>query len=329
MPDELAFTGPFALAERIRAGELSAREVVEATLQRIDRQDRTLKAFTTVLHERALAEADAVDPNAGTPLLGVPFAVKDDTDLAGVATTIGTSANPTPAAADAPVVARLRSAGAIAVGKTAVPELTQHGFTESPTFGATRNPWNLDRTPGGSSGGSAAALAAGLVPLATGSDGLGSIRIPAAYCGIFGLKPSRGRIAVQPRWYDLVTVGPMARTVLDTAKAYDLVLDQAGALPLEAAASTPPPKLRIAVSSKVPPGLLPRRLDPECRRALDGTVELLRSLGHDVSERDPDSGRRSSTASDATSAVCTTTPRERNAPTSLPRAPAGPRAWAD
>src|SRR5262249_18321486 len=156
-------------ADRIRAGEISAREVIEATLRRIDRRDRELNAFTTVLHERALAEADAVDPASDAPLRGVPLPVKDDTELAGVPTTYGTNAFPSPAPQDAELVARLRAAGAIVVGKTAVPELTQHGFTESPTFGTTRNPWNLNHTSGGSSGGTGTALAAGLVPLATGS----------------------------------------------------------------------------------------------------------------------------------------------------------------
>ena len=292
MPD-----GPFALAERLRAGELSARELIEETLAGIDRRDRALHAFTVVLHERALAEADDADcrraAGEDAPLLGVPLAVKDDTDVAGVPTSWGTSAFGRPAAADAEIVRRLRAAGAIVVGKTAVPELTQHGFTESPTFGATRNPWSLDHTPGGSSGGSGAALAGGLVPLATGTDGLGSIRIPAAYCGIFGLKPQRGRVSTAPvsdRWFGLLTIGPMARSVLDTARAYDLVLDEPPPRSFADAAASPPPRLRIASSTKVPLGAIPRPLDPDCRRVLDETAELLRSLGHDVRERDPDYG---------------------------------------
>ena len=132
------------------------------------------------------------------PLLGVPIAVKDDIDVAGEVTTYGTNAYGAPAAADAEVVRRLREAGAVIIGKTNVPELTQWPFTETATFGATRNPWNLQHAPGGSSGGSAAAVAAGLVGAALGSDGAGSIRIPAAWCGLFGLKPQRGRVSMAP-----------------------------------------------------------------------------------------------------------------------------------
>src|SRR3954468_5798932 len=192
------FAGLARQAELIAAGEISSQELVGACLERIARLDPLLNAFRIVLAERALAEAAQADGRRGSgdhrPLLGVPVAIKDDTDVAGELTTHGTSAYGAPAAEDAEVVRRLRAAGAVIVGKTNVPELEITPFTESPTFGATRNPWDLNRTPGGSSGGSAAATAAGLVGGALGSDGGGSIRIPAGCCGLFGLKPQRDRV---------------------------------------------------------------------------------------------------------------------------------------
>src|ERR687886_99283 len=200
---ELAYAGAAQQARLIAAGEVSAREVVGAVLRRIERLDPQLNAFRVVLAERALAEADRADARRGggehRPLLGVPVAIKDDTDVAGVPTARGTAASDlTPRAADAEVVRRLREAGAVIVGKTNVPELMMWPWTESVSFGAARNPWALDRTPGGSSGGSGAAVAAGLCGVALGTDGAGSIRIPAAYCGLFGLKPQRGRVPLAP-----------------------------------------------------------------------------------------------------------------------------------
>src|SRR4029077_251356 len=195
---DLAYAGAARQARLIAAGEVSAREVVRATLDRIDRLDPQLNAYRVVFAERALAEADQADARrrAGDsrPLLGVPVAIKDDTDVAGEATARGTDASDlTPRPRDAEVVRRLRAAGAVVVGKTNVPELMIWPFTETPSFGVTRNPWALDRTPGGSSGGSGAAAAAGLCGVALGTDGAGSIRIPAAFCGLFGLKPQSGR----------------------------------------------------------------------------------------------------------------------------------------
>src|SRR4051794_40825950 len=200
---ELAFSGAAQQARLIASGEVSAREVVEGALRRIERLDPTLNAFRVVLGERALAEAQQADARrrAGEerPLLGVPVAIKDDTDVAGVPTARGTAASDlTPRDRDAEVVRRLRAAGAVVVGKTNVPELMMWPFSESVSFGAARNPWSPDRTPGGSSGGSAAAVAAGLCGVALGTDGAGSIRIPAAFFGGFGLKPPRGRGAPDP-----------------------------------------------------------------------------------------------------------------------------------
>ncbi|HSD80651.1 MAG TPA: amidase family protein, partial [Solirubrobacteraceae bacterium] len=203
---ELAFAGAARQARLVAGGEVSARELAEAVLGRIERLDGELNAFRVVFAERALMEADLADARrrAGEerPLLGVPVAIKDDADLAGEITGFGTAAHGAPPRRDSDVVAHLRSAGAVVVGKTNVPELTIWPFTETLTYGATRNPWALDRTPGGSSGGSAAAVAAGFCGVALGSDGAGSIRIPAAFCGVFGVKPDRDRISMGPDHVD-------------------------------------------------------------------------------------------------------------------------------
>ena len=189
--EDVAFAGVTGQVELVRRGEVSVRELVELALTRIERLDRELNAFGAVYRERALREAVEADARVAArdwaPLLGVPVAVKDEIDIGGEITSHGTGAMVTPAAADADVVRRLRAAGAIVVGKTKMPELGLWPFTESVTWGVTRNPWDLERTPGGSSGGSATAVAAGMVPAALGGDGAGSIRIPAACCGVFGL----------------------------------------------------------------------------------------------------------------------------------------------
>jgi amidase len=185
------------------------------------------------------------------------------------------------------VVRRLRAAGAVIVGKTAVPEMMIWPFTETMTFGATRNPWNTDYTPGGSSGGSGAAVAAGLSAMALGSDGMGSIRIPSTWCGLFGIKPQRDRVPLAPHddaWNGLSVNGPMARTVLDAALFLDATAPGNGFV---AAANRPPGKLRIAVSTKAPPGLVVR-VGRAQRAAVDQAGALLRELGHDVIKRDPD-----------------------------------------
>ena len=290
---QLAYAGAARHIELLRAGEVSPRELIETCLRRIERLDPDLNAFRKVLAERALAEADqaAARLRAGDerPLLGVPVAVKDDVGLAGEVRTDGTNAYGAPERADWEVVRLLRAAGAIVLGITNVPELTIWPFTETPTWGITRNPWDPQRTPGGSSGGSGAAVAAGLVPLATGSDGGGSIRIPAAFCGLVGLKPQRDRIQYlpggRPHWHGLSVVGGMGRTVADAALFYEAVTGR----PWRAVAERDPERLRVALSFKVPPGIV-AKVEPAIRRATEEVAELLRSLGHEVVERDPDYG---------------------------------------
>ncbi len=294
---DVAFEGVAAQAELVRRGGASARELVELALGRIERIGGELNAFGAVLAERALAEADRADERRTrgdrAPLLGVPVAVKDEIDIAGEVTSRGTGAITAKAIADAEVVRRLRAAGAIVIGKTTMPELGLWPFTESVTWGVTRNPWDVERTPGGSSGGSAAAVAAGLVPAAIGVDGAGSIRIPAACCGVFGLKPSAGRVPRAPHDRDRshwICFGPLTRSVLDGAIMLDVISD--GAAPpddgeFERAARQPPRRLRIAVSDAFPAGTR-GTLSPDVSRALESTAELLRSLGHEVVERDID-----------------------------------------
>ncbi len=293
----LAFAGPKALAELVRAREVTPCELVELYLRRIEALDPRLNAFRTTFADQALAEA--VDPaRADGPLAGVPIAIKDDIAVAGQVATMGTRSIRTPAAADAEAVRRLRAAGAIPVGITNVPELMIFPWTATAANGVTRNPWHLDRTPGGSSGGSASAVAAGMVAAATGSDGGGSIRIPAACCGLVGMKPTRGRVTAQPDgsgWLGLSVFGALARTVSDSALLLDVMH---GALPGDEyaapafegsymeAASKPPERLRIAVSRKVPPGLI-ARVSQDQRVAWERTAKLLSELGHEVVERSP------------------------------------------
>jgi amidase len=296
---DLAFAGLAKQAAMIRARDISARELTELYLDRIGRLDPQLNAYRTVFAERALAEADQADGRAKAgdtrPLLGVPVAIKDNTDVAGTVTTVGTAAHGPPAAQDAEAVRRLRSAGCVILGKTTLPELAIMGTTEGPAFGVTRNPWNPDRTPGGSSGGSGAAVAAGLAAAGHATDGAGSIRIPAACCGLFGLKPQRGRVPLAPddeqHWNGLSVAGAVTRTVLDNALFLDAVAGPGPApggpaleRPFADAVKQHPGKLRIAVSLR-PPFLA--RLSPEVRRGVDETAELLRGLGHDVEYVEP------------------------------------------
>ncbi len=301
---DLAFAGPLRQAELIRDGEISPRELVQTYLERIERIDPQLNAFRIVLAERALTEAKQAARRKASqdrPLLGVPFAVKDNHDLTGEVTTHGTGAyDRAPAKADAEIVRRLRAAGAIPIGKTLLPELAITGFTESATWGVTRNPWNLDRTPGGSSGGSGAAVAAGLASFATASDGGGSIRIPAANCRVFGLKPQRGRVSLMPdaeHWHGLSVAGVHTVSVHDQAAILDVIAGPAPGdadtppawdRPLADAAASPPQKLRVALATK--PAVPGVPVAPACRRAVEEIGELLGSVGHEVGTYQPDYG---------------------------------------
>ncbi|WP_067828292.1 amidase [Nocardia inohanensis] len=287
--------------EALDSGAVSVSELIEATLTRIEER-ADLGAFTRVLHERARAEAAERDKEraAGAelgPLHGIPIAVKDEIDVGGEVTSFGTRANRRPVAADAEVVRRLRAAGAVIVGKTAMPEFGQWPYTESSTFGVTRNPWNREFSTGGSSGGSAAAVAAGLVPAALGGDGGGSIRIPAACCGLFGLKPQRGRVPVAPNthlWWALGVAGPLTRNVRDSALVYDAIRGDDPAdrfrapdpvMSFTAAAAREPGPLRIGYTVKPQAPLI--KPHPEHARAVRETAQLLAGLGHTVFEVDP------------------------------------------
>ncbi|HWO83163.1 MAG TPA: amidase [Solirubrobacterales bacterium] len=303
--DEIAFAGAAKQAEMVRAGEVSPKELVQLSLDRIARLDPELNAFRKVFAEKALLEAEQAEARvrAGEdrPLLGVPVAIKDEVDVAGEVNTHGTDAFAEPAKTDSEMVRRLREAGAIVVGLTLLPEMAICGFSESATYGVTRNPWNPQRTPGGSSGGSGSAVAAGLVPIASAGDGAGSIRIPAASCGLFGLKPSRGRVPLDPQlegWGGLAVEGCLSRSVLDTALWLDVV--SGGSREPEApppperpfveAAKTSPGKLKIAWSTLAPRAALPPTVDENAKGAVADAVELLSGLGHEVSRRDPEWG---------------------------------------
>lgn len=304
---ELAFAGIHRQAELLRDGAVSSHDLVSTYLERIERFDGRLNAFRVVLAERALAEAAEADRRIAAgetaPLLGVPIAVKDELDVAGELTTHGTAAVDAPAAADSAHYRRLREAGAVLVGKTNLPELAIWPFTESQTWGRTRNPWNPERNSGGSSGGSGAAVAAGLIGAASASDGGGSIRIPAAHCGLFGLKPQRGRISLMPEhehWLGLTVTGCLTRRVIDTALWLDVA---AGAEPGDAdtpppperpyveAAATPPGTLRIATTVSAPRPAAPPIIADEVKGGIARIGDVLSSLGHTVFERDPDWGR--------------------------------------
>lgn len=279
-------------------GELTAPELLEVYLDRIARLDSELRCYRVVLADTARYEAavaqERLDAGERLPLLGVPVAVKDDVDVAGEVTAYGSGGHGPAVTDDSEMVRRLRAAGAVILGKTNVPELMMFPYTESLTFGATRNPWNLTRTPGGSSGGSAAAVAAGLAPLASGSDGGGSIRIPAIWCGLFGLKPQRGRVSLEPHenaWYGLSVNGPLARSVLDAAVFLDVTATESAVPGPEgqfvAAAGSHPGKLRIALSTKVSTPL-PVRVGKAELAAVDQAGALLRELGHEVIAADPE-----------------------------------------
>jgi len=291
----VAFAGAAEQVRMLAEGMVTAPALLGIYLERIARLDPQLRSYRVVFADAARQEAEAaqhrLDAGERLPLLGVPVAIKDDVDVAGELTTYGSSAVSTPAARDAEVVARLRAAGSVIIGKTTVPELMMLPYTESLTFGATRNPWDTALTPGGSSGGSGAAVAAGLAPLALGSDGGGSIRIPSGWCGLFGIKPQRDRVPLAPHhdaWCGLSVNGPIARSVKDAALFLDVTTTTPGPdVGFVGAAAREPGRLRIALSTKVPPPLVVN-VGKQQRAAVDEAGALLRELGHDVVVRDPD-----------------------------------------
>jgi aspartyl-tRNA(Asn)/glutamyl-tRNA(Gln) amidotransferase subunit A len=224
-PDDLCFTSATELARLIRAKQVSPVEITEAVLARIERLNPKLNAYCTLTADAAREEARraeraVMNGNALPPLLGIPYSVKDLVITKGVRTMRGSKIfeHDVPAE-DAPLAARLKAAGGVMIGKTTTPEFGWKGMTDSPVTGVTRNPWDLDKTPGGSSGGASAQVAAGLAPLAVGTDGGGSIRIPACFTGIYGIKPTFGRVPIYPQgaFDQLSHAGPMTRTVADAA----------------------------------------------------------------------------------------------------------------
>jgi amidase len=303
--DELLWAGAAAQAQALRDGAVSAPDLLEAVLRRAEEVNRRLNLFRVLYAETARAQAAEAQRRLAegvrTPLLGVPVAVKDDTEIAGEVTTRGGRAQFPPAERDAPTVARLRAAGAVIVGHTHTPDRCLWPFTETLAHGATRNPWNPDHTPGGSSGGSAAAVAAGIVGLATGTDGGGSVRVPANFCGVFGLKTTRGLIDLGPdaggneHWHGLSGVGPLGRRVADAAAMLDVVADEdhPGGLYRDSV-DADPGRLRIALAWKAPLGKQPP-IEAVRRQAVLETAERLRALGHEVTEADPPLGMRPST----------------------------------
>jgi amidase len=275
------------IAACVRAGKLRPVDVVQAHLDRIAAVDQRVGAFQLLQRDAALAEAEQVEERpdlAALPLAGVPIALKDVLSLAGTPTRVGSLATSDALAVhDHEIVRRLRAAGAVIVGKTRVPELCIWAWTDG-AFGVTRSPWDLTRTAGGSSGGSAAAVAAGMVPLAHGSDGGGSIRIPAACCGLFGIKPGAGVVPGSETgsdWYGLSANGPLATTVDDAATALAVMADREDLLtPLSIEAP-----LRIAVSPKLP--FADGEADAGYVAAMTRTAAVLSSLGHHVTAADP------------------------------------------
>lgn len=273
------------IARAVRRGDVSATQVVADHLDHIDRTDRELSAFRLVRGGEAIVEAEKVDEQddlANLPLAGVPVAIKENTAVAGLPTWNGSAAVRTAIAEeDHEVVRRLRGAGAIIVGATRMPELGLFALTDDETA-VTRNPWRPERTPGGSSGGAAAAVASGMVPIAQGNDGLGSIRIPAACCGLVGLKPGRGVVPCQlgaTDWFGLAEQGILATTVADAAVGFAVL---AGRRPDKL---VPPERLRVAVSLRSPvSGVRP---DQPNREAVAAAARLLTAAGHDTVSADP------------------------------------------
>jgi len=281
VPADLLTWPALEIARAVRERLLDPAAVIRAHLARIDEADPQIHAFQEVRRDGALADAAGLAQRpdlSELPLAGVPVAIKDNTDVAGLPTRQGSAATPAgPAGRDDELVRRLRAAGAIPIGKTQQPELAAWPFTEPEAYPATRNPWDLSRTPGGSTGGGAAAVAAGMAALALGSDGGGSLRVPAACCGLVGVKPAPGRVPLaggaSEHWYGMTSFGPMARSAADAAVALAVLAGDSDPAPVP-----PPGPLRIAVSGRHP--MAGARVAPAVRGALAGAAELLREAGH-------------------------------------------------
>jgi amidase len=292
--DELAFLSATEQAELVRRGEVAPVELVETYLGRIERLDPVLNAFVTVCGEEALAAAAGDLPEG--PFRGVPLPIKDLQETVGIRTTFSSRAYADYVPDfDVAVVRRLKDAGFVVIGKTNTPELGITAVTESELNGVCRNPWDTTRTPGGSSGGAAVAVVAALAPTAHGTDGGGSIRIPASCCGVFGLKPARGRVSLAPYGghEGFSTSGPLARTVLDAAALLDVMAGYEPGDPWWA----PPPeqpfvdevgaepgRLRVALTTAPP---IDAAVEPDCVAAADDAAALLTELGHSVEEATP------------------------------------------
>src|SRR5215210_3633129 len=293
---ELNFMSVGDLAAHVRGGELSAREVTTQALERIEALEPALNAFAEVDADRALAAADRIEPGDERPCAGVPIAIKANVPVAGLPMNFGArflgEHRPSHSAY---LVRRLQEAGFVIVGVTNMPEFGILPTTEPRHGGPTRNPWDTDRTPGGSSGGAAAAVASGMLPVAHGNDGGGSLRIPASCCGLVGLKPSRGRVSRGPDLGEsyLASDGVLTHTVAETA----LLLDVLAGYEVGDATWAPRPVESYAVSTRRDPGrlrvamtaenALDAEVDPECLRGMRDTADLLTSLGHDVEEAAP------------------------------------------
>jgi amidase len=300
---DLPFLPALEQADLVRTKQISPTELVNEYLERIEKFDQTLNSYVTLLGEQALDQAAEAERRLGSddlpPFHGVPISIKDLNEVAGVRTTSSTKTHADRVAQeDDSTVRRIKESGFIIMGKTNTPEFGLFPMTESELNGVCRNPWDTDRTPGGSSGGAAAGVAAGLAPIAQGSDGGGSIRIPSSCCGLFGIKPSRGRVSSAPKMGEslsgLSTNGPIARTVADAAAMLDVIAGYETGDPYWAPeperpfaqeVGADPGRLRVAFTAENPLG---SPVDPDCLAALQSTCELLQSLGHTVEEAKPE-----------------------------------------
>ncbi len=302
-PRDISRLGLVESARYLAAGDVTSRHLVEASLARASKVAETVNPFRVLLAAEALRAADAADERlvAGetAPLLGVPVVVKDDTDVEGQMTPFGCAGDFPVKSTDSFIVRLLRQAGAVIIAKSNTPELGLYPWTEGPAFGVTRNPWNLSHSAGGSSGGSAAAVASGVVAGALGSDGAGSVRIPASWCNLVGVKPQRGRLSTWPEseaWTGITSPGPLTRSVVDAAMLLDVLsvnhADDRHRPPAPSRsfvswASDAPRALRVALALRPPWVSAPVNLDPQVEKAVRGVAERLAGLGHRVEEMNP------------------------------------------